>query len=288
MTQDREWILEEYRSGRKSLALICYVAGAGAFGVFLRWLQLQLGFNELGLADPSLLHWAVVLFVLAAGAVFRMFVDRFRKQLFYLPDDFSSAFRNGGRWFLIARIAAGLLLCAGAALLYLQSDVDQNAGDYRVLALLGGLSGLAFPFWLGSANRERTPNASLLCVLSFLPMIFLAGWIIICYKLNTINSVLWSFLPELCAVAASMFAFFRLGGFVFGRPQWRQALFSCMFAAMLCIMVLADERYLGQQVMFLGLALQLGLCCWVMVKNLELGEAPPKQEKNSGGFEELL
>ena len=35
--------LQEFRSGKKSLELICYIAGAGAFGVFLRWMQLQLG-----------------------------------------------------------------------------------------------------------------------------------------------------------------------------------------------------------------------------------------------------
>ena len=28
--------LQEFRSGKKSLELICYIAGAGAFGVFLR------------------------------------------------------------------------------------------------------------------------------------------------------------------------------------------------------------------------------------------------------------
>ena len=288
MMQDREWILEEYRSGKKSLELCCYVAGGGAFGVFLRWLQLQMGFNELGLADPSLLHWAVVLFVLAAAAVYAFFVRRFRKQLFYLPDDFQSAFHSEGRWYLAARLGGGLLVCAGAALLFLQTDLDQNATDYRVLSLLALISGLAFPVWLGSANRAELPPAWLLCILSFLPMFFLAAWIIICYKLNTINSVIWSFLPELVAVAASMFAFFRLGGYVFGRPQWQRCLFSCMFAAMLCILVLADERYLGQQIIFLGLAVELMLCCWIMVKNLELGEAPPKKEKNTGGFEELM
>ena len=31
--------LQEFRSGKKSLELICYIAGAGAFGVFLRWMQ---------------------------------------------------------------------------------------------------------------------------------------------------------------------------------------------------------------------------------------------------------
>ncbi len=287
MIQDQEWILEAYRSGKKSLELCCYVAGAGAFGVFLRWLQLQLGFNELGLADPKLLHPVVILFVLAAAVVFAVFVRRFQKQLFYLPDEFSLAFSNEGKWYLAARIAAGLLVCAGSALLLMQTSLDPHAADYKVLSVLGLACGLAFPFWLGAANRSSAPNAWLLCVLSFLPMFFLAAWIIICYKFNTINSVIWSFAPELVAVAASMFAFFRLGGYVFGRPNWKRSLFSCMFAAALCIMVLADERYLGQQVVFLGLALELMLCCWVMVKNMLLGEAPPKKEKNTGGFETL-
>ena len=35
MIQDQEWILEDYRSGKKSLELCCYVAGAGAFGHLL-------------------------------------------------------------------------------------------------------------------------------------------------------------------------------------------------------------------------------------------------------------
>ena len=287
MIQDQEWLLEEFRSGKKSLELCCYVAGAGAFGVFLRWLQLQLGFSEDGLADPSLLHWAVILFVLAAAVVFVMFIRRFQKQLFYLPEDFSPAFNNDGKWYLAARIAAGLLLCAGSALLLVQTGLDQHATDYRVLSLLGIVCGLAFPLWLGAANRSPAPNVWLLCLLSFLPMFFLAAWIIICYKFNTINSVVWTFGPELVAVAAAMFAFFRLGGYVFGRPRWIHCLFSCMFAAMLCISVLADERYLGQQIVFFGLALELILCCWIMVKNLQIGEAPPKKKKNTGGFETL-
>ena len=28
--------MEDFRSGKKSLELACYIAGAGAFGVFLR------------------------------------------------------------------------------------------------------------------------------------------------------------------------------------------------------------------------------------------------------------
>jgi hypothetical protein len=60
-----------------------------------------------------------------------------------------------------------------------------------------------------------------------------------------------------------------------------------MFAAMLCITCLADQRWLGMQVIFVGLAAELLLCSWVMVKNFRKSEAPEKKEKSTGGFEEL-
>ncbi|MBR4474024.1 MAG: hypothetical protein IKS55_10350 [Oscillospiraceae bacterium] len=279
--------LQEFRSGKKSLELICYIAGAGAFGVFLRWMQRQLAFNELGLAEKSRLHVALILFVLAAAVVFYRFIRNYEKARMSLPDDFSEAFSNPGRFYRIARIAAGLVVCAGAMLLFMQTGEDKHSTDYRILALCGLLSGIAFPFWLSRADRETETAPWLLCALSFLPMFFLAAWMVICYKLNTINSVVWSYGPELFTVAVAMFAFFRLGGWAFGRPSWKRCLFLCMFAAALCILNLADERLLGLQVIFLGLAAELILCCWIMVTNLQKGEAPPKKKKNTGGFEEL-
>ena len=86
--------MEEFRMGKKSLELCCYVAGAGAFGVFLRWLQVQLAFNELGLPDPSGLHIVVLLFVAVCAAVFYYFIRRFAKARLYLPDDFSVFFHD--------------------------------------------------------------------------------------------------------------------------------------------------------------------------------------------------
>ena len=51
----------------KPLELTLYAAGAGAFGVFLRWLEDQLAFNEEGLADPSAFHYLVPLFLVASA-----------------------------------------------------------------------------------------------------------------------------------------------------------------------------------------------------------------------------
>ncbi len=281
--------MEAYRSGKKSLELCCYVAGAGAFAVFLRWLQLQLSFDDLGLAEPSALHVFVALFLLACAGVYLHFIQRFDRQRLYLPEEFSLSFSNREKAFRILRIAAGAVVVVGALLLFMQSETDRNSGDFRILALLGVLSGAAFPLWLGAANREEQAQPWLLCVLGLIPIVWLAAWLIICYKHNTINSVIWSYVIELLAVALSMDAFFRLAGFVFSKPNWKRCLFSCMLAAVLCFMTLAEERYLGEQIMFLGIGLELTLCCWIMVKNFEQGEEPvraPKKE-TTGGFEEL-
>ena len=279
--------LEEYRSGKKSLELACYIGGAGAFGVFLRWLQLQLAFNELGLPDPSLFHPLLLLYAVAAAFVFLYFIRRYDNRRLYLPDEFPEAFAHVGKLYVAARIVSGLLVSAGGVLLYMQVEEDRHSTDWRLVAILAIVSGIAFVLWMTAANRESQPSVWLLCVLAFFPMFFLAAWMVICYKVNTINSVAWSYGPEMVAVAASMFAFFRLGGYVFGRPKWKRTLFCCMFAAMLCITCLADQRWLGMQVIFVGLAAELLLCSWVMVKNFRKGEAPEKKEKSTGGFEEL-
>ena len=279
--------LEEYRSGKKSLELLCYVAGAGAFGVLIRWLQLQLAFNETGLADRSLLHVLVVLFVLGAAGLFLWFIRRYEKDRLYVSDAFPEAFAARERIYQIARIALGLVMCAGAALLYTQTQTDRNSRDYMILSILALLSGLSFPVWLGFANREEQPNPGVLCLLAFFPMLFLSAWLVICYKLNTINSVIWSYFPELVTVAVSMFAFFRLGGYSFGRPKWQRTLFCCMLAAMLCFLSLADERYLGLQVLFIAMAGEFLLCSWIMVRNFRQGAALPKKKENTGGFESL-
>ena len=73
---------------KKSLEITCYVCGAGAFSVFLRWLQDQLAFNDAGLAEKSAFHFLVPAFIIVCAFVFLRFVDSFKSRRFYLPDDF--------------------------------------------------------------------------------------------------------------------------------------------------------------------------------------------------------
>jgi len=270
---------------KKALEINLYVVGAGAFGVFLRWLQDQLAFNELGLADRSLLHILVPLFLLAAALVFLRFLNRMRDARQFLPEDIGKALRNEGRLFLLCRWAAGGVMCLGALLLFAASEIDKYVGMIRLLALLGLLTGVSYPLLLGEVNKKRR-SARRLAVYAFVPVLTFAVWLVTSYRENSINSVIWAYAMDIFAPIAAMIAFFYLAGFAFGSPDGRRSMFWAMFAAVMCLMALADERYLGMQLMLLGAALLLVLTNWIMVTNLQQGAAREKR-KTEDGFERL-
>ena len=146
---------------KQALEKTCYVVGGGAFGVFIRWLQLQVAFNDEGLPDASAFNVLVPLAILAAGIVFLVFIRRFRKEHYYFSSAFTAALRNDGLIYSAARWFIGGLMCIGAILLFIRCETDKNVGFYRVLALLALLSGAGFPLLLGEANQEAEPRMNL-------------------------------------------------------------------------------------------------------------------------------
>ena len=258
---------------KKPLEITCYVAGAGAFGVFFRWLQDQL--------VPAL--------IVAAALLFHRFVSDMKERRLYAPEDFCQAFYNPGKLFTAARWAAGVLMIAGAALLLMSSEADPHAEMIRVLCLLAALSGLAFPLTLGAANYEFLAHEKLVRLGMMLPVLTYALWLVLSYMQNSYNSVPWSFAVEIAAIIAAMMGFFRAAGFAFRVPDGHRALFAVMLGAAMCILALADERYMGMQLILLSSAGMLILYEWILVRNLE--KLPPKKiddpEVDDGGFEKL-
>ena len=272
---------------KSALQTNVYVCAAGAFGVFFRWLQLQLAFEE-GLARRSLWNWIVPLSILAAAWLFRRFVEQYRSAHLYLPQGFHGALKNAGFLFRLARWGVGGLMCLGALVLVAGSEVDKHAGFLRLLAGLGALSGLSVPLLLGLANRpDEEQRPWLLCLLSVLPILFYAAWLVYCYQVNSINSVIWAYVIEVLTLCVVMLAFFRVAGFAFAQYNAEKALRYCMLGAFLCLMSLADERSMGLQLMLLATAGTLVLYNWIMIDNLAQGAVPPAPEKPSDGFERL-
>ena len=275
---------------KKSLEITCYVAGAGAFGVFLRWLQDQLAFDENGLSKPSVFNLLVPLLLLAAAWMFTRFINKIQDDKCYVPRDFCDALFNPGKLFAIARWAIGLLMCLGSVVLLVTSETDVDADFIRIICLLGFLSGLAFPFVLGSANYDEFANVRFVRLCMMMPILLFSAWLILCYKQNSYNSVVWSYVIEMATIIVALLAFFRIAGYAFFAPNWRKCMLAIMMGAAMCIMSLADERYMGMHIIMLSAALMLILYNWILFKNLRKKEKRSEvqaPQSDEGGFEQI-
>lgn len=270
----------------KVVEIICYSAGAGAFGVFFRWLQDQMAFTEEGLADPSVFNFLVPAFIIASALYFSRYVDNVRASRYYLSEDFLYAFENQHKLYAVLRWVLGAVMILGGLIILMTSEVEKEVGLLRLLSLFAVLSGISFPLHLDAANYEEIARPRLLCVLAIMPVLMYAVWLIISYKTNDINSVVWAYAIEIVAIIVAMLSFFHVAGFAFGSPKPFRCLFYTLFGAGMCIMAMADERNFGMQLIFAASAGMLLLYSWAMLSNLRQKEAPSIY-KPDDGFERL-
>lgn len=275
---------------KRSLEINCYVVGFGAFGVFFRWLQDQLAFDEAGLAEKSVFNLLVPLLILGAAIMFVRFVNAAQEEKLYVPRELCEALFNPGRFFTVLRWTVGLIMCAGSVLLLIQCETDKNADMLRALAMLGFFSGLSFPLLLGEANYEEIEHVALARLCAFMPIAMYALWLVVSYKENAYNSVVWDYAVEIFTICVTMMAFFRVAGFAYGVVDSRKCLINVMLGAVVCLMSLADERYMGEQIMLLSSALMMVLYNWIFIMNMKKKKPRPKEqdgEEPEDGFEHL-
>lgn len=275
---------------KKSLEICCYVCGAGAFGVFFRWLQDQMAFDDAGLAEKSVFNYLVPLLIVASALLFHRFIEQAQDEKLYIPTDFCQALKNEGKLFAFFRWLSGGLMIIGGLLLISSCETDKDAKLLLILAFMAIASGLAYPLLLGSANDKygKLRHPTLACFGAFLPIVLFAFWLVISYKKNALNSVIWSYLIEMATMTVAMLAFFRAAGFAFGAAKTWRSFFTIMLGAVMCIMSLADERNMGMQIILLGAAVQLVLYVWILIMNMQKKVPKPKEEKlPEDGFERL-
>lgn len=272
----------------KALEISCYVVGAGAFGIFFRWMQLMLAYNDEELPDASAWNVLVPLLIAAGAFVFYRFLSRLKKERLCVPEDFFAALKNEGKLYTFCRWAIGFVMIAGSILLLATCELDINVVFLRILAAFGILAGISFPLLLSAANKPHVTGRGRITLCSLLPILFSAMWLLTCYKQNSINPVVWDYIIELLTLIVCLIAFFRMAGFAYGVVDSRKSMFFCMFGGMLCIMSIADSRYLGQQVMLGATALMLIMFNWIMVTNLETRAKEPQKDINAeNGFEQV-
>ena len=275
---------------KRSLEISCYVVGLGAFGVFFRWLQDQLAFDEAGLAERSVFNLLVPLLLLGSAVLFVRFVNAAQEEKLYVPKDFCDALFNPGRLFAFFRWAIGLTMCAGGVMLLVTSETDKNVEMMRALSVLGVLSGLSFPLLLAEANYEEIEHLALARLYSVMPVALFSVWLVTSYIENAYNSVVWSYAIEVITICVAMMAFFRVAGFVYFVVDSRKCLINIMLGAVMCIMSVADERYMGMQLMLISAACMLLMYNWIFILNMKKKKPRPKDQDGApseDGFEHL-
>ena len=163
---------------KTALETVCYTAGAGAFSVFIRWLQTMLAYNEDGLVDASVFNLLLPAILVASALVFRRFVRKFQKESYSISEDFFECMKNGGTLYSVLRWIIGLVMVIGAVLLLAECETDKEAGFLKVLAALGALSGLSFSLLLSDANKPHVAKRGTVCLLSAVPVVFFSFWLI--------------------------------------------------------------------------------------------------------------
>ena len=115
--------------------------------------------------------------LLAAAWMFTRFINKIQDDKLYVPRDFCDALFNPGKLFAVARWAIGLLMCLGSVVLLMTSETDVDADFIRIICLLGFLSGLAFPFVLGSANYDEFANVRFVRLCMMMPILLFSAWL---------------------------------------------------------------------------------------------------------------
>lgn len=239
-----------------------------AFTVMLRWLQTQTVFDaETGLPTlhAPLTTMLVAALLLAAAALWwlsgRMGADNAPEE----PEQALALPHRETGWILIATAA---LAAIGSAYLFFTEDGTLM----KAAALLGILSAPVL------AMMPQLPRwGGFGAALSVLPVLFFCLWLVVYYKDNAANPILWSYGMEILSIAMCLLAVFRLSAYLFYRANPRRAIFACMLALVTSLSSLTDGVSLGSRAVLGGWGIGAAVMCWIIIYNF----LPPVPEEDT-------
>lgn len=245
---------------RKEAFTYCVaVVITGAFGLLLRWLQCSMIFKEgsdLAVAGAPVSYLMSIVIVLIPLFLWRLSRSTGMAKATREPD--AALARPHMAVSALLGVAA-LVAALGAVLLFFQAD----SLSLKAAALLGLLAAPVLMLYPSLPNWGGVGAA-----FSLVPVAFYAVWMIVIYKENVVNPVLWSFAVQILAVAAGLYALFHLSGYLFFSAKPRKALFACGLAAVYGMIALGDSSMLSVKLLLGSWSVALAVLCWVLVSNI--------------------
>ena len=242
-------------------------AALGAFALLLRWLQREMIIDETGLPRSGApISVLLVLFLFAAAAALWILAGRLGGDR--SPEEPEEALAVRGPIPTVLLAVAGAAALGGALLMVVQAD----SLFLRISALAGVLAAAvlilypSLPRWGGFGAG-----------LSLVPVVFFSLWLVVSYKDNAVDPIVWNYGMLILAVSSSLFAVYRLCGYLYYRIRSRRAIFGCALAVVLCLSVLMDDLPLGMRVLLAGWAVGFTTLCWVLWSNM-IPETAPNED----------
>ena len=200
---------------KNAWVICCCTAVLAAFGTFFRWLQDQVCFEaDTGLAVRGSI-WPYAVALMIVIAAVVLAVVCFRMK-------------NQPHTYFPDSLPAAL------------------AASPRVRTIGGFARQMLAP------GDAETASGAVVC--ASMPIVLLAFWLIVSYKVNIINPTVSAYAVEILALCAALIASYEFAGFAYGRPKAIKSIFWSQFAAFLCITALPDDRAGGQQLMLAAIA----------------------------------
>ena len=240
--------------------------------LMLRWLQNMIVYDAQTQlpASGSALSWLLAILYAVSAAVLFLAARRFRRV--YMPTEPEEALAEAPKLLLGLLGAAGLGAAFGCVLLYFTG----GGTAMRITALLGLL---AVPALLLFPLLPRWGGLG--AALSLAPVLFFSVWLVVAYRDNAVNPVVWDYGPLILAVASALFAAYQLAGYLFYRVQPVRAVFAASLAPVCGLTILMDETAGAARVILASWAVGLLAIRWLLIKNMY---AP----RDEGGEEEYL
>ncbi len=249
---------------KQAIQLTGFAGVAGALGFLLRWMQnLQIYDPVTGLANGvagiNFLLLAV-LALTAAGLAFWLW----RMRGYELPQGASALVGRSPLHTICGSLGGLVLLVSGMAMLFLSGRY--LFPTFRIilglLAMAAGISAIGLFVQGGRKGWEKTRQ-----FFSVMLTVFGCFWLVVIYKENAADPVIWRFAPEVLAVCAAMVAFYYITGYHFDACKGLPTAYFCLLGMALNMLCVIDDHIGADALSYGATALMLGVWGFVLLAN---------------------
>ena len=258
---------------KKNVIVPALFFAVGIVGMILRKVQLETIFDPVsGLANPSPVNTALTALTLAviAGAV--AFAWPIKKELGKFDPLY--AFPVSGKVELGALTVFGSLLGVCAVLNFVL-DKTETAVIKGIFAVIGVLTAVSVVLSaLRAAKGEKAAGG----VLSVIPPLFAAWWLVVTYKDNNTNPVLLEYCWSCLAAAAATTAFYYAAGFDYGIRHVRRTVVSHLLAVYFCLVAVPDGGNIALSAAWIAIAGIMLTRLWAMLSGRQPEAVEPEKK----------